>query len=142
MAVLTLAGFAWMTTAVGHHRRIAGRCTRLRSGRRDPVWTRPEAAARWGRWATAVAVVVPLGYATTRSAWALGIPLGVSRHLVDDLGSAVYAGAALATPAVGGALLTLGLVQRWGEVFLRWMPGLRGRRVPVRLAVVPPGSSR
>ena len=31
----------------------------------------------------------------------------------------------------------LGLVQRWGEVFPRWMIGLSGRRVPIGLAVVP-----
>jgi hypothetical protein len=29
-----------------------------------------------------------------------------------------WAGTGLATIAVGGALLTLGLVQRWGEVFI------------------------
>jgi hypothetical protein len=31
----------------------------------------------------------------------------------------------------------VGLVAGWGEVFPRWLPGLRGRRVPVRVAVVP-----
>ena len=31
----------------------------------------------------------------------------------------------------------LGLVQRWGEVFPRWMIGLAGRRVPIAVAVVP-----
>ena len=31
----------------------------------------------------------------------------------------------------------LGLVQRWGEVFPRWMVGLAGRRVPMGLAVIP-----
>ena len=31
----------------------------------------------------------------------------------------------------------LGLVQRWGEVFPRWMIGLAGRRVPIALAVIP-----
>ena len=31
----------------------------------------------------------------------------------------------------------LGLVQRWGEVFPRWMIGLAGRRVPITLAVIP-----
>ena len=31
----------------------------------------------------------------------------------------------------------LGLVQRWGEAFPRWMIGLAGRRVPIALAVVP-----
>ncbi|MFF2148614.1 hypothetical protein [Kitasatospora sp. NPDC058190] len=30
------------------------------------------------------------------------------------------------------ALLTLGLVSGWGEVFPRWVPFLRGRRVPPR----------
>ncbi len=36
-----------------------------------------------------------------------------------------------------GAVLTLGLTQRWGEVFPRWMIGLAGRRVPIALAVIP-----
>ena len=39
--------------------------------------------------------------------------------------------------AVGGAILTLGLVQRWGEIFPRWMIGLAGKRVPPMLAIVP-----
>lgn len=43
----------------------------------------------------------------------------------------------LGAMAAGGALLTLGLAQRWGSVFPRWIPFLRGRRVPVWLAVVP-----
>jgi len=43
----------------------------------------------------------------------------------------------LANFALVGALLMLGLVQRWGEVFPRWMIGLAGRRVPMALAVVP-----
>jgi hypothetical protein len=43
----------------------------------------------------------------------------------------------LATFGLAGAMLTLGLVQRWGEVFPRWMIGLAGRRVPIALAVVP-----
>ena len=34
-------------------------------------------------------------------------------------------------------LLTLGLVQRWGEVFPRWIPFLAGKRVPPALAIVP-----
>jgi hypothetical protein len=48
--------------------------------------------------------------------------------------------AALATLAVGGAILTLGLIQRWGEVFPRWIPFVGGKRVPISLAVVPAGS--
>jgi hypothetical protein len=36
-------------------------------------------------------------------------------------------------------LLAFGLVQRWGEIFPRWMIGLAGRRVPMALAFVPVG---
>ena len=36
-----------------------------------------------------------------------------------------------------GAILTLELVLRWGEVFPRWIPFLGGKRVPISLAVVP-----
>jgi len=139
MAVLTVAGLSWVAAAVVGHRRDAGaclRCGRVR-GRAGPAWATPHGAARWGRWATAVAVAVPVGYAITRLAWALGIPLGASQRLLDELGDGVYIGAGLATLGLGGAVLTLGLVQRWGEVFPRWVPGLRGRRVPVAVAVVP-----
>src|SRR5256885_1595768 len=47
------------------------------------------------------------------------------------------AGALLATMGAGGALLTLGLVQRWGEVYPRWIPYLRGKPVRPRTAIVP-----
>jgi hypothetical protein len=43
----------------------------------------------------------------------------------------------LAAFGLVGALLMLGLVQRWGEVFPRWMIWLAGRRVPIMLAVIP-----
>jgi hypothetical protein len=47
------------------------------------------------------------------------------------------AGLFLAIFGLLGAVLMLGLVQRWGEVFPRWVIGLAGRRVPVALAVAP-----
>lgn len=115
LAVLSLAGLAWIATAATHRQRIAGAGIEYRTGGRGDAWTKPDSVARWGRWATAIAVAVPLGYATTRYAWALGIPLGVDQQLLDDLGNGVYAGAGLATLAVGGSVLTLGLVQRWGR---------------------------
>ena len=31
----------------------------------------------------------------------------------------------------------LGLIKQWGEVFPRWIIGLSGHRVPIRLAVIP-----
>lgn len=37
------------------------------------------------------------------------------------------------------AFLAVGLVARWGEVWPRWIPVLRGRRVPVLAAVLPAG---
>jgi hypothetical protein len=134
MAVLSLAGLAWFVAVVedaGRRRWEAADDGRDRIGHMSGV------AARWGRRATGLAVVLPLGYAVTRYAWALGIPLGVSPELLDELGKGVYAGAGLATLGVLGAVLTLGLVQQWGEVFPRWMIGVRGRPVPVGLAVVP-----
>jgi hypothetical protein len=132
-------GLLWAATAVAY-----GRCTRGACGycgRTDAGsgWTAPDVAARWGRWAVYVAVIVPVLYAITRWAWALGIPLGISEEFLRE-GQEIglwWAGAALATLAVGGSLLTLGLVQKWGEVFPRWIPFLHGRRVPIWFAVVP-----
>ena len=132
-------GLLWATTAVAYGRRSRGACESC--GRDGAVadWTTPDSAARWGKWATYVAVIIPLVYAVTRWAWALGFPLGISEEFLRE-GREVglwWAGAALATLAVGGAILTLGLVQRWGEVFPRWIPFLSSKRVPIPLAVVP-----
>jgi hypothetical protein len=82
-----------------------------------------------------VAVAVPVGYAVTRLAWALGIPLGVTDAFLTELRPIVYHGLGLALLALGGAVLTVGLLRPWGEVFPRWMAVLGGRRVPVRFAV-------
>jgi hypothetical protein len=35
------------------------------------------------------------------------------------------------------AFTAVGLISKWGEVFPRWVPGLRGRKVPVLAAVIP-----
>ncbi|TMR40349.1 hypothetical protein [Actinomadura geliboluensis] len=35
------------------------------------------------------------------------------------------------------AFTAVGLIARWGEVFPRWVPVLRGRRVPTMAAVIP-----
>jgi hypothetical protein len=134
MAVLSLAGLAWFVAALEDRRQR--RPSGVDAGRRRPR-TMSALVARCGRPATGLAVALPLGYAVTRYAWALGLPLGVSREFLDELGKGAYTGAGLATLAVVGAVLTLGLVQRWGEVFPRWMIGVRGRPVPVGLAVVP-----
>jgi hypothetical protein len=102
-------------------------------------WTNPVEARRWGRRAVVVAVIVPVVYALTRWAWALGIPFGVSEDFLrQGADSGMWlAGAALATLAVVGAILTTGLILPWGETFPGWLPLVGGRRVPVGLAVVP-----
>ncbi|HYN95257.1 MAG TPA: hypothetical protein VES42_15525 [Pilimelia sp.] len=43
--------------------------------------------------------------------------------------------AGLSVVSFGAALLTIGLVQRWGVVFPRWLPVLGGRTVPARPVV-------
>jgi hypothetical protein len=132
-------GFLWAATAVAYGRRSGGVCESCGRDDAGAGWTTPDSAARWGRWATYVAVIIPVIYAATRWAWALGFPLGISEEFLRE-GQEVglwWAGAALATLALGGAVLTLGLVQHWGEVFPWWVPFLSGKRVPILLAVVP-----
>jgi hypothetical protein len=130
-------GFLLVRALLRWQRRTAGVCEACARPARP--WMRPAAAARWGRWAAWTAAAVPLVYATTRFAWAFGIPLGISADFLAEIRSSgvVWGGVGLAAFATVGAILTTGLVYRWGEVFPRWMVGLAGRRVPVRLAVVP-----
>ena len=135
-AVCLVGGFIWGAATLQYQRR-----TRSGSGRGGQIggWTSPAAAARWGRWATLLAVVAPLPYVATRFAWALGVPLGLDGELRTgvDVGGGGIAPLTLGAMAFGGALLTLGLVQRWGEVVPGWVPVLGGRRVPPALAIVP-----
>jgi hypothetical protein len=132
-------GLAWAATALAYQRRSRGACGNCGRADAQAGWTTPKAAARWGRWAVYFAVIIPVLYVATRWAWALGIPLGISDEFLRE-GQEIglwWAGAGLATVALGGALLTLGLIQRWGEVFPRWIPLLAGKRVPPMLAIVP-----
>jgi hypothetical protein len=134
-----IGGFLWLGATVSYARRSGDAC--LYCGRRDGPegWTSPSKAAHWGRIAVYVALVVPVIYAFTRYAWALGFPLGITyEYWRSGQESGLWtSGLFLATFGLVGAALMLGLVQRWGEVFPRWMPGLSGRRVPTALAVVP-----
>jgi hypothetical protein len=132
-------GFLWLAGTVSYARLSADDCRYC--GRRDGPqgWQGPEQATRWGRIAVYVAMVVPVFYALTRYAWALGFPLGMSEQYLrqGQVSGTWTAGLFLATFGLMGSVLMLGLVQRWGEVFPRWMIGLAGRRVPIALAVVP-----
>ncbi|MGS2616434.1 hypothetical protein ACVCAH_18190 [Micromonospora sp. LZ34] len=120
-------------------RRTVDACVGCGRGGTGRGWTSRAAAARWGRWAAWTAAAIPFGYALTRFAWAAGIPLGISREFLTEMqgNGMVWAGFGLGAFATVGALLTLGLVQRWSERFPGWVPRLGGRPVPAKLAVVP-----
>jgi hypothetical protein len=134
-----IGGFLWLAATVCYTRRSGDAC--VYCGRRDGPegWTSPIKAARWGRIAVYVAMVAPVIYAFVRYAWALGFPLGMGeeRFRSGQESGMWIGGLSLATFGLVGATLMLGLVQRWGEIFPRWMIGLSGRRVPIALAVVP-----
>jgi hypothetical protein len=141
---LALGGGAlWAAAALAWQRR--GRHACAHCGRAAGAAGRGVGAdgPRWGRWATWVAVLAPLPYAATRLAWALDVPLGVTDefmavyradYVAKDVGLWRFT---LGGMALAGSVLTMGLVQRWGEVFPRWIPLLAGRRVPPALAIVP-----
>ncbi|SFH18488.1 hypothetical protein SAMN05421678_113129 [Actinopolymorpha cephalotaxi] len=139
-AVFVLGGLAWAGLALATARRYRAACLACgRTAGRVSRWTTPATAARWGRWAVGLAVVVPLVYAGTRWAWALGLPLGIDQEFYrqgkeDGLW---MAGAALGSLGILGAALTLGLVQRWGEIYPRWLWFRAGRTVPPKVAIVP-----
>jgi hypothetical protein len=133
-------GFLWLAATVTYDRRSGGAC--LYCGRRAGAegWQSPSQAARWGGMAVYVAMAAPLFYTFTRYAWALGIPLGMSEERFlrgQESGMWLFGALFLGSFALVGAFLTLGLVQRWGEVVPRWLFGLAGRRVPIALAVIP-----
>ena len=150
--LLMLGGALWAATALvaaRHGTETRGTCETCGrpAGRGDAAegsahWTSPAGARRWGRVAVGVAAAIPVTYAVDRLAWLLGVNLGVSDELVSTVkGTDLrYAALGLGLGALGGAVLTLGLAQRWGEVFPRWIPVLRGRRVPPALAIVPASS--
>jgi hypothetical protein len=134
-----VGGFLWLAATVSYVNRSGGACPYC--GRRDGPegWNSPHSAARWGRIGLYVALAAPIFYVLTRIAWAVGIPLGMSAaalRLGQESGTWIK-GLSLAGFGLAGMVLMLGLVQRWGEVFPRWMIGLAGRRVPIPLAVIP-----
>ena len=138
-AVCIAGGLLWAAATVAYLRRSRGACACCGRADEPATWTTPGSAARWGRIAVWVAVLVPLAYAATRWLWAAGVPLGLTESFYRK-GVAVglwRIGAALATLAFAGSLLSFGLVRPWGEVFPRWVPVVGGRRVPPALVIVP-----
>lgn len=131
--LLTIAGaFAggvlWTCTLVRYLRRSSDRC--VPCGRPAAAWMRPDGIARWGSWVTIAAALCPLPYALLRLTWLTPWPILMDHdELVANPGMRMF-GLSLGLAALGGAVLTIGLIRPWGEVFPRWIPVLRGRVVP------------
>ena len=141
LILMFIGGLLWAGTAIVYHRRSRQSCTRCgRSERPVKRWQTAESAARWGRWAVAVAVVANLPYEATRIAWYFGWPLGITddfHQMMADTPGMLEIGLAMALMGLGGGVLTHGLVQRWGEVYPRWIWFKAGQRVPPSRAIVP-----
>ncbi|MGC1210607.1 MAG: hypothetical protein WA890_04950 [Micromonospora sp.] len=92
-------------------------------------------------WAVRAAHLIPLVTLPSglwRIALVAGVPVGASDHgePVHIPGWQNVYIVALSVVSEALALLALGLVRPWGEVFPRWLPGLGGRRVPPLFAEV------
>ncbi|WP_436533635.1 hypothetical protein [Actinoplanes sp. HUAS TT8] len=109
---------------------------------RRPVTADYRPVPRWARrWAYASVALPVIGWALPHGLWVLGVPFGISAAELDDIHRNLSTGAGAAitlVPPLAG-LLVLGLVQRWGQQFPRWVPGLGGRAVPRLLALAPAG---
>jgi hypothetical protein len=79
-----------------------------------------------GLWRIALAFGAPTGFAEGSTLHSDNFPGALSFYLI---------GLSVVAELLG--LLTLGLVQRWGETLPGWVPLLGGRRIPVLAAVVP-----
>ncbi|MET8834267.1 hypothetical protein ABZV78_10155 [Micromonospora sp. NPDC004540] len=91
-------------------------------------------------WAVRVAHLIPLAVLPSglwRIALVAGLPIGAAARgapVDPGLGESVYI-VSLSVVSEGLALLALGLVRPWGEVFPSRLPLVGGRRVPPRFAV-------
>ncbi|MEU7108135.1 hypothetical protein ABZ951_24275 [Streptomyces sp. NPDC046215] len=91
---------------------------------------------RWARIAAVGAALTNVPSALWRLSIAVGIPVGLAQSEYDAMDAPGRGSLALVTLSVISeffAFLALGLVQSWGETWPRWVPYLRGRRVPVML---------
>ncbi|MHA6621301.1 hypothetical protein [Pseudonocardia sp. DLS-67] len=118
---------------------VLGARSALRGRTGRPGWAHPEAAARWGRVATVVAALCALPYGLLRMTWLTPWPFGMDPAEFAAAPEMRLHGLLLGLAALAGAVLTTGLVARWGEVWPRWVPVVRGRPVPPAAAVVPGG---
>ena len=135
--ICIIGALLWMMTAVVYQRKTRYACEYCgRNKEEEPFFL-----VRWGRLLTVIAALAPVPYAIIRFAWALDIPIGIDPQFLRDFSSANPMAHitewVFGSLCIGGGLLTLGLIQKWGEVFPKWFPFIGGKRVPVMLAVIP-----
>jgi hypothetical protein len=112
--------------------------TPLSGGRLRRAWRAAhepaEGVQRWARW---VAYAVPL-VVLPSGIWRLGVLLEEDKRggSIEDWAMNGYVVLLTAVSEIL-AFTAIGLIARWGEVFPRWVPVLRGRRVPTAAAVLP-----
>lgn len=140
-----LGGILLVLMAVAEFwRRVRGGCEQCGRAEQLSWWSTRQGAQRWGKIAAIIAAFCPLPYALTRYLLVFGVPVdGISRDQIEkanlDAPGIWIFGAGLATFGVLGAVLTLGLFQRWGERWPFWVPVLRGRPIRPMVAVIPAG---
>lgn len=141
LLVLLIGGLLWAAATVAYVRGARGACANCGRSEHAPRRGVADGVLRWGRVVTYVAAAAPLVYAVSRLSWAANIPIGAPQAFVDHINAANPGNGtrimevALAGFAIGGSVLTIGLLRPWGEVFPRWIPGLAGRRVPIAFPV-------
>lgn len=134
LALLIAGAVLFACLGVLTRRRVTRSC--VACGRPGAAWTSPEAARRWGRVATLIAAAGPLPYGLLRMTWLTPWPVGLPDGAEPDLR---LFGLLLGVAALGGAVLTIGLIRPWGEVWPAWVPVLRGRPVPLRVPALAGG---
>jgi hypothetical protein len=100
---------------------------------------RPDLVPVWAKVAAWSVLVVALPSVVWRMTAAIDGLISDSNPCMNSSNASLleraYVVAILPTVQIGLALLTLGLIQRWGEVFPRWLPVVGGRRVPISFGV-------
>lgn len=127
-----VGGALWLLLAL----RAAG----LRRVSASDAYTYVAPRRDWGWWVTVVAALCPLPYALMRMTWLTPWPTLMDAAVLDADPALRIFGLSLGFAAIGGSVLTIGLLRRWGSVYPRWIPAVGGRPVsptwPTAFAIV------
>lgn len=141
LIIVFAGGVLWAFATLAYLRRTGGACVHCgRTDRAAAGWTTPAVARRWGAWTVWIALAATIPYDVTRVAWYFGLPVGIPESFLaemQDTPGMLEMGLGLGVASTLGSLLTHGLVARWGEVWPRWVPFKRGRRIHPATAIVP-----